>query len=75
MSVQSFQGPDFLISNEYVSVCFKPVRVAQLVGANVERCGPGKRHMVLSSNPTTDNSLIYHCKCGYHKKKKKKKVY
>ena len=77
MSVQSFQGLDFLISNEYVSVCFKPVRVAQLIGANVGRCGPSKRHMVLSSNPTTDNSLIYLVLvvASVIITKKKKKVY
>ena len=34
-------------------------RVAQLVRANARRCGPSKRHMVLGSNPITDDTLIY----------------
>ena len=33
------------------------VRVAQLVKANTGKCGPSKWHMVLGSNPTTDDTL------------------
>ena len=33
---------------------FKPVRVAQLVNV---KCGPNKWHMILGSNPITDDIL------------------
>ena len=35
------------------------VRVAQLVRANVGRCGLNKRHIVLGSNLATNDILIY----------------
>ena len=34
-----------------------PVRVAQLVRANIGKCGPNKWLMVLGSNSTTDDTL------------------
>ena len=34
-----------------------PVRIAQLVRANIGKCGPSKLHMVLDLNPTIDDTL------------------
>ena len=34
-----------------------PVGVALLVSANTEKCGPSKWHMVLGSNPATNDTL------------------
>ena len=36
---------------------FPPAKVVQLVRANTGKCGPSKWHMVLGSNPTTDDTL------------------
>lgn len=37
----------------------KPTKAAQLVRVNARRCGPNKRHMVLDSNHTINDTLIY----------------
>ena len=36
---------------------YLPARVAQLVRVNTAKCGPSNWHMVLNSNPTTDDTL------------------
>ena len=36
-----------------------PIRVAQLVMANIRKCGPNTWHIVLGSNPATDDTLKF----------------
>ena len=58
--------PQRITFNIYIYICvcvcvcvcvYTLAKVAQLVRVNTEKCGPNKWHMVLGSNPSTNDTL------------------